>query len=168
MRPETECSSCDGGRAQGVGPGQPSRARGNSLLFTGSFNPVHDITSASAPASDPVGVIGPLTERLDQFLSLHLRDGMNLERLSKYLGYSVKYTSTLFRIHMGVTFSERLSQLRVAKAVALLRNERSTMAQIATSLGFSDAFVFSHFFKRAVGCSPSEFRRQAVTGNDRG
>ena len=35
-----------------------------------------------------------------------------------------------------------------------------TIAQIAESVGFSDAFAFSHFFKRAIGCSPSEFRKQ--------
>jgi len=85
---------------------------------------------------------------------------LTLKELSTVLGYSEKYASEVFRKYMGLSFSEYLKQQHLAKATQLLNEQHLTIAQIAESLGFSDAYAFSHFFKRAIGCSPSEFRKQ--------
>lgn len=98
--------------------------------------------------------------RLSALLYMRNGDRLTLKELSTLLGYSEKYTSEIFRKYMGFSFSEYLKQLHLAKATKLLNDQNLTIAQIAESVGFSDAFAFSHFFKRAIGCSPSEFRRQ--------
>jgi AraC-like DNA-binding protein len=97
---------------------------------------------------------------LSALLSKRSGDRLTLKELSTLLGYSEKYTSEIFRKYMGLSFSEYLKQLHLAKATKLLNDQSLTIAQIAESVGFSDAFAFSHFFKRAIGCSPSEFRKQ--------
>jgi len=38
-----------------------------------------------------------------------------------------------------------------------------TVSVVSHTLGFSDPAYFTRFFKREVGVSPKEFRRQAAT-----
>jgi len=111
------------------------------------------------PQITPLNSVTPAA-RLSALLSNRSEDRLTLKELSTLLGYSEKYTSEIFRKYMGLSFSEYLKQLHLAKATTLLKDQNLTIAQIAESVGFSDAFAFSHFFKRAIGCSPSEFRKQ--------
>jgi len=105
-------------------------------------------------------------ERLCAFLSSRVSEGVTLKELSLFLGYSEKYASDFFQRYMGHPFSEHLKQLRLAKATSMLLEEQHTIAKIAECVGFSDAFAFSHFFKRALGCSPTEYRRQQLRPAD--
>jgi AraC-like DNA-binding protein len=56
---------------------------------------------------------------------------------------------------MGIPFSRCLKRLRVEKAKLLHSDPHPSIAHIADALGFSDQFAFSHFFKKSVGCLPS-------------
>ena len=126
--------------------------------------PLHSLRTKPQPFW-PTPQITPLNSvipaaRLSALLSKRSGDRLTLKELSTLLGYSEKYTSQIFRKYMGLSFSEYLKQLHLAKATKLLSDQSLTIAQIAESVGFSDAYAFSHFFKRAIGCSPSEFRKQ--------
>lgn len=101
-----------------------------------------------------------MQHRLQIFLSKHLRERVTLKDLSTFLGYSQKYCSEFFRLQMGVCFSQYVKTLRITKATGMLMDHDLPLSHIAELLGFSDSFAFSHFFKRAMGCSPSEFRKQ--------
>lgn len=103
-----------------------------------------------------------MQERLQMFLLKNLREPVTLKELSRFLGYSQKYCSEFFRLQMGVCFSHYLKRLRIVKATRMLGNRNLPISRIAELLGFSDSFAFSHFFKRAVGCSPTEFRKQQM------
>lgn len=103
-----------------------------------------------------------LSGRLQTFLSRNLGRRVTLKELSHFLGYSEKYSSEFFRLQMGVCFSHYLKRLRIVNAAHMLGNHTLSIAQIAESLGFSDSFAFSHFFKRAMGCSPTAYRKHHV------
>ena len=115
----------------------------------------HAHASAKPPSSHDT-----MQHRLQIFLSKHLRERVTLKDLSTFLGYSQKYCSEFFRLQMGVCFSHYVKTLRITKATGMLMNHDLPLSHIAELLGFSDSFAFSHFFKRAMGCSPSEFRKQ--------
>ncbi len=103
-----------------------------------------------------------MQHRLQIFLSKHLRERVTLKDLSAFLGYSQKYCSEFFRLQMGVCFSHYVKNLRITKATGMLMDHDLPLSHIAELLGFSDSFAFSHFFKRAMGCSPSAFRKQQI------
>lgn len=107
-----------------------------------------------------------VAERLRTFLSTRISERVTLKELSHLLGYSEKYASDVFRRYMGSSLSKHVKELRLSKATSMLLEERHTITTIAESVGFSDAFAFSHFFKRAVGCSPTEYRRQQLHQSD--
>ncbi len=101
-----------------------------------------------------------VAQRAQEFIRIHLHEGLTLKDLAQFLGYSDKYCSDLFKALTGMPFSHYLKRLRLERAVSLLTESNATLSCIAESLGFSDQFTFSHFFKNAVGCSPQRFRSQ--------
>lgn len=57
----------------------------------------------------------------------------------------------------GVTFSSVLADARTEMATRLLVSRRP-LSEIAEQVGFSGAPAFSRWFRRAFGCSPSQWR----------
>ncbi len=58
------------------------------------------------------------------------------------------------------TYSAVVDDLRVELAIRRLRDGDSALGAIACELGFQDQSAFTKFFKRWVGVTPSEYRRQ--------
>jgi AraC-like DNA-binding protein len=117
------------------------------------LTPVHSGPAAAVHTSS-------LTVRIQAFISGNLRNRTTLKELARFLGYSEKYSSEFFQLQMGTSFSHYLKQLRIMKAKHMLTGDGASVTHVAEALGFSDSFAFSHFFKRAVGCSPTAFRKQ--------
>ena len=103
-----------------------------------------------------------LAGRITHFIHENLHRGLTLKVLANFLGYSEKYCSDLFCRIMGESFSGYMRRHRVERAQSLLTTTAQTLAEVATAVGFSDQFSFSHFFKRATGHSPSEVRSRRI------
>lgn len=99
-----------------------------------------------------------LSTEIKHFVRMNLQQGLTLKLLGEFLGYSEKYCSDLFRTTMGESFSEYVKRCRMETAIMLLTTTDRCMAEVAALTGFSDQFSFSHFFKRATGQSPTQFR----------
>ena len=99
-----------------------------------------------------------LADAITHFMNQSLHTGPTLKTLAEFLGYSEKYCSDLFRSTMGESFSCYLKRRRTERAATLLRTTDKSVTEIASVLGFSDPFTFSHFFKRSTGQSPCAFR----------
>ncbi|TBL70417.1 helix-turn-helix domain-containing protein [Paenibacillus thalictri] len=68
------------------------------------------------------------------------------------------YLSTLFKLNMGVTFIEYLTDIRINKAKKLLKTTHLKNYEVAEKVGYSDPRYFSQIFKKKAGLSPSEYR----------
>lgn len=136
-------------------------------LICDLFNLSHAIN----PETQPPPIPHTQPSRIAAFVNENLHRGVTLKVLANFLGYSEKYCSDLFCRIMGEPFSKYLRRQRVERARALLITTRQTLTEIASALGFSDQFAFSHFFKRATGQSPMAIRltiarqqRQTIQG----
>lgn len=58
----------------------------------------------------------------------------------------------------NTSFSTLLKEVRLERAVELLRHQDVRLDEIADTLGFKDAVAFSHAFKNWTGLSPSRYR----------
>lgn len=107
-------------------------------------------------------LINPLPRQIHDFIASNLKNGVTLQDQSTFLGYSEKYCSELFRNHMGESFSVYLKRVKIERAKCLIEDPSLSLAQIAGAVGFQDQFALSHFFKKATGFSPKQFRMKLL------
>lgn len=80
--------------------------------------------------------------------------------LAKAIGLSRRYVNELLH-ESGKSFSERILELRLTKARAMLadvRHDRLRIIEIAFACGFNEASYFNRRFRARFGCSPTQCR----------
>jgi two-component system response regulator YesN len=110
--------------------------------------------------------------RLVEKMKQQVRDNLANPDLSlKWLGGSlihanVDYLSKLFKRETGEPFRHYVSRLRVEKAAeCLTRHPDAPIAEVARDTGFGDnARYFCLVFRKATGCSPTEYRHSRAAG----
>ena len=107
----------------------------------------------------------PLTwvERAKFFAAQDLGNPINAKALEKEFKLESESFRKRFAKETGTTVSEYRRDRRIHAAKELLRQTLMNHQQIGGSLGFSDEFHFSKSFKRAVGISPRDFRKNEST-----
>ena len=76
--------------------------------------------------------------------------------LARACGMSAAHFSRRFKRHAGVSAKEYQLQSRMRFARHMLQNSGASVKEVASRLGYSDAFVFSRQFKKVWGVSPSK------------
>jgi AraC-like DNA-binding protein len=89
-----------------------------------------------------------------EFLELSLSD------LAPKLNCSPRHLSRLFHQELGVSFREKQTELRLAKACQLLSTTKERMIDIALASGYQSNSLFNIIFKRHLGMTPGKWREQ--------
>lgn len=117
--------------------------------------------------------VNPLSEqaRMDprvlvamNYICQNLPRTVKLSTVAAECRISVSRLAHLFREHSGQTPHQFLEMQRMMRAQQLLEMTDEPVAAIASELGFVDQFHFSHRFKRHLGLSPRDYRRNLATG----
>ncbi len=107
--------------------------------------------------------LSPLIAQALDYLERHYdQEDLSLQRLAEALEVSASYLSTRFKSEVGVGFIQYLQSLRIEHAKKLLSQKGFRMYEVAARVGISDVRYFARIFKRAVGSTPSEYRKQVV------
>ncbi len=101
-----------------------------------------------------------MVQKLHKLLDAHLEKKIDFSLISREIAYSQAYTVRLFKKHMGVTPHEYILRRRLETAQLLLKHSTLSIKEIAERLVFSDQYHFSNYFKKRLGLSPSQFRKQ--------
>ena len=89
------------------------------------------------------------------------RERLALPSLARAAGLSPSALSRLFRRTYGRTITEEVHRSRIAEACRLLATTDAPISRIANEVGFGTIAQFNRVFRRAVGTTPTAFRRQA-------
>ena len=93
------------------------------------------------------------------YIDSHYTDNdLSLDLLAEKVNISVSYISAILKNERNTTFVKYLTTLRMEKAKEYLKNPNMKIVEIAEKVGFSEAYYFSHSFKKYQGISPKEYR----------
>lgn len=84
---------------------------------------------------------------------------LTLKSAADYVGLNEKYFSSRFTKEAGITFSAYLTDLRMQRAKQLMMTTDLKMYEISERVGYHNVEHFNRMFKRAMGVSPSDYRR---------
>lgn len=113
---------------------------------------VNMISAANAAKNEDVS--GKAKKYIDQ----HYKEDISLDDLSGKYDISPFYFSKVFKTQTGVTFTDYLTGVRVAKARELLEGTSKSMKEICSEVGYSDPNYFSRIFKKHTGVTPTEYK----------
>ena len=116
-----------------------------------------------------VGFIRPDEHMIQVFEKLSAADlvGLSVPDLAGRFGCSRRHLNRLFHAHFGVSVAALRMEMRLLKAVALLRNPDSKVINVAEECGFNHLGLFNTCFKRRFGTSPGQWRKSAGMGAER-
>jgi two-component system, response regulator YesN len=93
------------------------------------------------------------------FLEGHYPERLTVRDVAEAANLSESRLSHLFRERLATTVMDYLLAVRVSRAKTLLLTTSMTCTEIAFETGFNDPSYFTRCFRRSVGSSPREFRK---------
>ncbi|THF75242.1 response regulator [Cohnella fermenti] len=98
-----------------------------------------------------------------EFVKHHYKDpDLSLISVCKHISMSPSYFSVMFKQHIGKTFVEHVTDIRMEKARELLALTSMKSYEIAYEVGYSDPHYFSGAFKKHQGDTPTEYRQKST------
>lgn len=101
----------------------------------------------------------PIAQSLE-YIQQHFQEHISLKQLSGLVHLNQNYFSGLFKREVGVNYHEYVEGLRIRQARKLIRSGQYTMAEIAGMTGFPTQHAFTKTFRRIMGQSPMEFKKE--------
>ena len=85
---------------------------------------------------------------------------INMQGLADMCGISYSYFKRLFAEKYDMTPVKYITQLKMDKAIELLRiNNTWNITQISSMVGYDNVYYFSKVFKDIFGCSPTKYNK---------
>lgn len=94
------------------------------------------------------------------YIHEHYNEEINLTTLAEIMHLNRHYVSRFFKDAVGMNFIDYLTTYRIEKAKQLLMKTEESITEISGTVGYIDSTYFSKLFKKKVGQSPHQFRKQ--------
>lgn len=102
-------------------------------------------------------------EYYNKFMSLlkqNFKNERSLEFYASKLYITPKYMTSLIKKASGKSAMEWINDCVIMEAKNLLKHSNMSIQEISEYLNFSNQSFFSQYFKRFIGCSPSDYKAQ--------
>ena len=91
------------------------------------------------------------------YIKANVYRAVRVSELVNILGITQPYLYKIFERNCGMSPKQYIDNYKVNIAKEMLLEDCVSVFEIGRSLGFEDPLVFSRFFKRNIGISPSQF-----------
>lgn len=95
-----------------------------------------------------------------EFISEHLHERLLIEDTAEALQITPAYLSRLFKSETGMTYTEYVNRRKMEEATGLLRFSDYSDSEISTLLCFSSQSYFIKIFRKYMGMTPNEYKKQ--------
>ena len=94
-----------------------------------------------------------------RFVLKNFKQSINRDKMAEMVHLSPGYFSNLFRVEIGMSFSDYLIQVRIDNAKKLLRRFDLSVEEVSKECGFNSLAHFSRTFKDRCGMPPLKYRK---------
>lgn len=99
--------------------------------------------------------------RAIEYIENHFAEPLTLEQLSLIAGFSQTHFGALFKRMMGLSPWDYINLKRINHARELLKTTNMTVDRISCESGFNNTTLFNRLFKKIIGVTPSETRKNS-------
>lgn len=100
---------------------------------------------------------------IEEYFNEHYMENISLNNLSKILYLGTQQTDRIIKKIYGVGFKNRLTKIRIKSAIELLNETNKTINEISELVGYNSYNGFYSAFKKIMGISPEEYRKNKST-----
>lgn len=94
------------------------------------------------------------------YIEHNYASNIKLEGIAALFGYNSSYLGKIFNKNVGESFNSYVDQVRIKHAIELLVENKHKVYEIAEMVGYKNVDYFHKKFKKYVGESPAEYRKQ--------
>lgn len=105
----------------------------------------------------------PLVQKVINHINLNLSSPLSLKSLASMCFISPSYLSSLFKQDTGTTLIDYINTQRINRAAQLLSGTDQSITAVAEQVGILDVNYFTKIFKKAIGVTPTQYRREHRT-----
>ncbi|EGL19509.1 response regulator receiver domain protein [Paenibacillus sp. HGF7] len=92
------------------------------------------------------------------WIDAHFVEEITLEQAAERVHLSLHYFSKMFKRHMGESFIDYVTRLRIDRAKELMKNDELSLKEVCFEVGYKDPNYFSRVFRKVTGISPTGYR----------
>ena len=97
--------------------------------------------------------------RMNDIINNNIEDPkFSVEELAEKLSVSRVQLYRKVKAILGISISDHINNIKLEKAIELLKGDKMNISEIAYALGFSSPNYFSTAFKNKFGISPKEYK----------
>lgn len=100
-----------------------------------------------------------LAQKMISYIHTNFRNGLSLNDISTHFLCTPNYAGRIIANHTGVSFNCYLNRLRLKYVCSMLEFSNHTINDIAIMAGYSSIEYFFFVFKKFIGTTPLNYRR---------
>lgn len=98
---------------------------------------------------------------VNRYIASHYTESISNRQLAELIHVSEDRFNHLFKEGMGMAPLQYINELRLKKAMRLLKKGELTATEVASIVGFTDYNHFGRMFRRYFGCTPTEVKENS-------
>jgi len=101
----------------------------------------------------------PRLNKVRQYVEQSYSGPIPLEKAASVAALESSYFSSYFHAKVGITFTEWLRQVRISKAIEIVKASDLSVTEIVYEVGFADLGTFERAFKKHTRMTPLLFTK---------
>lgn len=106
-----------------------------------------------------------LIQKTLNFINFNMSKPITLKSIATEFSVNPNYLSTLFKKEVHMTLTEYINKQRINVAVKMLNTKDMQIQDIAWYVGINDVNYFTKLFKKVIGYTPTEYKKQIWADN---
>ncbi|WP_419874637.1 response regulator transcription factor [Candidatus Pristimantibacillus sp. PTI5] len=100
--------------------------------------------------------------KVKEYVHANLNNEITREDIANHVFLNPDYLTRIFKKSTGVSIIEFVTEARIKKSLVLLNDPNLAISTVASEVGYDNLTYFSKLFKKVVGSTPSDYRKQSM------